>query len=191
MNINDLAAAKKAADIAYQASVGGARLANQPSTWWTTQSAMTMCAAVLTFGILVLGLAAWLMKSGRSGTSILRIFGTILIIIMTTFLVVAGYNNAQLTAPIGLLGTLAGYLLGKETTPEQEQRGNPTTKVGSTETADQTNTSQSPQAGSESGQPKTQGTADKADAATAPQAAASNDADGGIVARMQSEPPGN
>lgn len=121
---DELAALKADADSAYAkampvattASVGEA---SAMPVWWTTTNAMTMCAVVLLFGVLVLGLATYLMRVGKAGTSVLRIFGTILVIVMATFLVVAGYDNAQLGAPLGLLGTIVGYLLGKDTSGEK------------------------------------------------------------------------
>jgi len=82
--------------------------------WWSTTNAMTMSSIVLFFGLVVLGLSAWLIRSGQSATSVLRIFGTILVIVMATFLVVAGYDDKQIAAPLGLLGTIVGYLLGRE-----------------------------------------------------------------------------
>ncbi len=82
--------------------------------WWTSANAMTISSVVLGFGLLVLFLATYLLKSGRSPESILRIFGTILIIVASIFLVVAGYSNNQIAPVMGLLGTIAGYLLGKE-----------------------------------------------------------------------------
>lgn len=42
----------------------------------------------------------------------LRIFAITLIIGSSLFLVTAGYNNDQIAPIIGLLGTVAGYLLG-------------------------------------------------------------------------------
>lgn len=84
------------------------------SSWWTPNNAMTMCVLLLGFALVVMGLAAWLLKAGHSATALLRLFGTILVIVMATFLVVAGYTNEQLGAPLGLLGTIAGYLLGRE-----------------------------------------------------------------------------
>lgn len=75
---------------------------------------MTVSAAVLIFGAVVLVLAGVLISRGERSSTILRVFGTILIIITATFLVVVGYDNAQLGAPLGLLGTIAGYILGKD-----------------------------------------------------------------------------
>jgi hypothetical protein len=80
------------------------KIANSESdldSWWSTTNAMTMSSA-------------FLIHSGKGAESVLRIFGTILIIITSLFLVVAGYNNEQIAPVIGLLGTIAGYLLVKE-----------------------------------------------------------------------------
>jgi protein-S-isoprenylcysteine O-methyltransferase Ste14 len=84
------------------------------SSWWTPNNAMTMCVLLLVFAMMVMGLTAWLLKAGHSASALLRVFGTILVIVMATFLVVAGYTNEQLGAPLGLLGTIAGYLLGRD-----------------------------------------------------------------------------
>ena len=82
--------------------------------WWTNQNAMTISTVVLAFGLLVIMICAWLMRSGRqSSEAILRVFGTVLIITGSLFLVVAGYTDKQMAPVMGLLGTLAGYLLGK------------------------------------------------------------------------------
>lgn len=88
--------------------------AQAPLQWWSVNNAMTMSAVVLAFGMVILTLSAWLMRAGQPATAVLRVFGTILIIVMATFLVVAGYDDKQIAAPLGLLGTIAGYLLGRE-----------------------------------------------------------------------------
>jgi hypothetical protein len=82
--------------------------------WWSVTNAMTMSAAVLGFGIIVLVLATILIKQGQDTQAILRTFGTILIIVGALFLVVAGYSANQIAPVMGLLGTIAGYLLGKK-----------------------------------------------------------------------------
>lgn len=90
--------------------------------WWSVTNAMTMSSAILIFGLVVLVLATYLIKKGIAPEAVLRIFGTILIIVIASFLVVAGYSDQQISPVIGLLGTLAGYLLGKETKENKEGR---------------------------------------------------------------------
>lgn len=90
--------------------------------WWTTQNAMTMSTVVLVFGIVVIAICASLMRGSRpSAEAVLRVFGTVLIIVGALFLVVAGYTDKQMAPVMGLLGTLAGYLLGKS--PTEKDRG--------------------------------------------------------------------
>ena len=87
---------------------------NRPEvTWWSTTDAMTISAIVLLFGFFVCVLAAMLLRQGKSADNVLKTLGTILIIVAALFLVVAGYSNEQIAPVIGLLGTIAGYLLGK------------------------------------------------------------------------------
>lgn len=89
--------------------------------WWTNQNAMTMSTVVLVFGVVVIVICALLMKDSRpSAEAILRVFGTVLIVVGALFLVVAGYNDTQMAPVMGLLGTLAGYLLGKS--PAEKDR---------------------------------------------------------------------
>lgn len=89
---------------------------NKDTTWWTTTNAMTISTVVLIFGLIVCFLAAMLLRQGKSAESILKTLGTILIIVAALFLVVAGYGTDQIAPVIGLLGTIAGYLLGKSHT---------------------------------------------------------------------------
>ena len=98
-------------------SQSATRGASSAAGWWSPNNAMTMCLLLLMFALVVMGLTAWLIKSGHNANALLRVFGTILVIVMATFLVVAGYTNEQLGAPLGLLGTIAGYLLGRDSSP--------------------------------------------------------------------------
>lgn len=82
-------------------------------TWWSTSNAMTISASVLVFGLIICLLAAFLLKQGKSADNVLKTLGTILIIVASLFLVVAGYSDKQIAPVIGLLGTIVGYLLGK------------------------------------------------------------------------------
>jgi ABC-type xylose transport system permease subunit len=82
--------------------------------WWRADEAMTISASVLIFGVLVMVLMTIaLRKTSLSPDSILRLFGTTIIITGALFLIVAGYTETQMGPVMGLLGTIAGYLLGK------------------------------------------------------------------------------
>jgi hypothetical protein len=83
--------------------------------WWSVTNAMTISATVLVFGLCVIVLATYLIRAGKNTEAVLRIFGTILIVMVAVFLVVAGYTDTQIAPVMGLLGTIVGYLLGKET----------------------------------------------------------------------------
>jgi hypothetical protein len=87
---------------------------NETKPIWSAHNAMTVSSVVLIYSLIVLALATYLIRLGKSSESVLRIFGTILIISSSIFLIVAGYTNQQIAPAMGLLGTLAGYLLGKE-----------------------------------------------------------------------------
>ena len=97
-------------------------LHSAPSTWWTTQNAMTISTVVLGFALLVLCLMTYLVvkKPSSDGEMILRVFGTVIIIFGALFLVVAGYTETQMGPVMGLLGTIAGYLLGKTAAKEKD-----------------------------------------------------------------------
>jgi hypothetical protein len=86
---------------------------NENSIWWSTTEAMTMSASVLVFGVIVIGIIAYLIRIGSNTEELLKVFGTSLIIIYAIFLVVAGYSDEQMAPVIGLLGTIAGYILGR------------------------------------------------------------------------------
>ena len=70
---------------------------------------------VLIFGFLVLTLEVILVfKQKIKEENILKFIIVTLIITATLFLIAAGYNNNQIAPAMGLLGTIAGYLLGKQ-----------------------------------------------------------------------------
>lgn len=103
-------------------------LSTQPdgkSSWWSVGEAMTISSAVLVFGLVTICITAWLLRKENESHIILRTLGTILILTFAVFLIVAGYSDQQIAPAMGLLGTIAGYLLGrdsssmnKSTTPE-------------------------------------------------------------------------
>lgn len=79
---------------------------------------LPLTGGVFVLAIVVFSLATYLIRKGVPSGSILKVFGTILIIFAAVFLMVAGYSDTQVAPVIGLLGTIAGYLLGKSTTAD-------------------------------------------------------------------------
>jgi len=84
------------------------------------QSSFYLSCSLLLFGLVVLLLIGYLIKIGKEPEALLRSFGTILIIIAAVFLIVAGFSEKQIAPVIGLLGTVAGYLLGKSQSMSKE-----------------------------------------------------------------------
>lgn len=95
-------------------------------SWWSVDQAMTISSVVLLFGIVVIVTAAILVWRSSSPQDLLRTIGTLLIVICAVFLVVAGYSDKQIAPVMGLLGTIAGYVLGRT----------PTSSGGRTESAE-------------------------------------------------------
>ena len=76
--------------------------------------------AVLAFtGLALLAVAFLAARAAKpwAPDSIIRVFGIILIIPLSVLLVVAGYSEKQIAPVIGLLGVIAGYLLGHTQRP--------------------------------------------------------------------------
>jgi hypothetical protein len=90
-----------------------------PATSFLTTREAFMAFAVLGFGIVMALVAVYLVRSKlmRSADT-LRLVALILIVTGTLFLVAAGYSAQEIAPALGLLGTVAGYLLGRA-----EQRG--------------------------------------------------------------------
>lgn len=73
-----------------------------------------MSIAVLIFGVLVVAAQTILFYRQKANVEeAFKYFIVTLIIIGALFLVTAGYGNQQIAPILGLLGTIAGYLLGK------------------------------------------------------------------------------
>ncbi|MCC6695693.1 MAG: hypothetical protein IT365_08695 [Candidatus Hydrogenedentes bacterium] len=83
---------------------------------------------LLVFGAATLGIECFLIRrdpKSWSGPAILRMIIITLIIISGSFLITSGYSNDQIVPIVGLLGSIAGYLLGKTDgqAPDQPQGG--------------------------------------------------------------------
>jgi hypothetical protein len=86
--------------------------------WWTADNALTISTVVLFFGLCVMFMSARALMRGIPASAVLRLFGMLTIIVMAVFLIVAGYNTEQVAPVVGLLGTLAGYLVGRSASTE-------------------------------------------------------------------------
>jgi hypothetical protein len=94
-----------------QAETGAAQRVGQPL--WTPQIGLCLSFSILIFGLLVLSLMSVLVAKYKVNINrILRAFALTLIIVAAVFLIVAGYTEQQIAPVMGLLGTIAGYLLG-------------------------------------------------------------------------------
>ena len=82
--------------------------------WIVHHEGIILSVSILLFGAVVIGLAMHNTPKSSTIEQRLRFFATILVIVMAVFLVVAGYGKDQIAAPLGLLGTIAGYLLGRQ-----------------------------------------------------------------------------
>jgi hypothetical protein len=84
----------------------------------------TTMESVLSIGVLVFGAVILLaeiavtLRLGRNWDAwSLKICGLTLVIVSGLFLIVAGYSQSQSAPMMGLLGSVAGYLLGHEAKP--------------------------------------------------------------------------
>lgn len=83
---------------------------------WTAWHAVTISIAVLFYGVFMLWISYRIAKaSGKFDvpTGYARVMGLVLVISGSLFLVAAGYSDRQITPVVGLLGTVAGYVLGR------------------------------------------------------------------------------
>lgn len=89
---------------------------------WSSELIQTLSGSILLFTLAIIGLSTVLLWRNKSSPQvILKTFGIITIIGVSSFLLVVGYSNDQLTPIIGLFGAIAGYLLGKDAGPGNGQ----------------------------------------------------------------------
>jgi hypothetical protein len=76
---------------------------------------MFLSTSILSIVALALVLGTFLLwKRSGGGQDVLRLYGVIIIVGLSTLLLVVGFSNDQLTPIVGLFGAIAGYLLGKD-----------------------------------------------------------------------------
>ncbi len=83
-----------------------------PASGWTSGLVIWLSLSILLFGLAIIGIMAYLIYKDCDPRGVLRAFCVPLIVVSAIFLVVTGYSQEQITPVIGLLGTIAGYLLG-------------------------------------------------------------------------------
>ena len=81
-------------------------------TWYA--NTLTVGGLILAYGVFITAVSSWLLIKGRNSEEVLRLMAVISAVIVSAFLLVVGYDDKQMTPVIGLLGTIVGYLLGKE-----------------------------------------------------------------------------
>ena len=69
---------------------------------------------IMGFALILIAFMTYVIRKGANLDDTLKVFGTILIVVAAVFLIVAGYSEKQIAPVIGLLGTVAGYILGKQ-----------------------------------------------------------------------------
>jgi hypothetical protein len=100
---------------------------NQPPSGGTLPREVTlsspeiiMSLAILAMGSIVMLIVYLLARTSKlSSDGILKVTAVPLIVIAAVFLVTAGYSTNQLASVIGLMGTIAGYLLGARQPPSR------------------------------------------------------------------------
>ncbi|MCG3158738.1 MAG: hypothetical protein DKINENOH_05382 [bacterium] len=86
-----------------------------------TKQSFYLSIGVLLFGLSVLIIELVLIaKQKINPEDTVRCIVVTLIILGALFLITAGYSNDQIAPAIGLLGTIAGYLLGKSSGGEKQ-----------------------------------------------------------------------
>lgn len=88
---------------------------------WTPRETMMMSGAALSYSLIVLLVAAAIAKGLKTPEQAIRLFTVVLIINSAVFFIVAGYSSQQIAPAFGLLGTMAGYVLGKSQDNGKEQ----------------------------------------------------------------------
>lgn len=81
---------------------------------WDRDLILVLSFGMLAFGLVVVGLMTWLLIKKRTSPLMLPGFGLTLIVVAAVVLVIVGFDDKQISPVVGLLGTLAGYLLGRE-----------------------------------------------------------------------------
>lgn len=82
------------------------------------EQSVGLSAGVLILALIAMaGLCYLFLRKTLSESAFYRLFILSMVIAASLFLIVAGFGQEQITPVIGLLGTITGYILGKQTEP--------------------------------------------------------------------------
>lgn len=83
---------------------------------WMSSNELILSVSVLLFGVFVISQQSFVIrKSQFEANDIIKIYGLSFIILATLFIITAGYGSEQIAPAMGLFGTIAGYILGRNT----------------------------------------------------------------------------
>jgi hypothetical protein len=88
----------------------------KPEPRWHTTIEVALSSGVLVFGAVLVALELLYLKSRSEwdATWTMKIVGLTLVLTTGMFLITAGFSQNQTAPMMGLLGTVAGYLLGRQ-----------------------------------------------------------------------------
>ena len=92
-------------------SVKGHPEGTNPSGW-TANYSLSLAVGILVFGLIIFSIMAWLLSRRHDHMAVLKVCALPLIIVSAIFLVIVGYSTEQIAPVLGLMGSVAGYLLG-------------------------------------------------------------------------------
>jgi hypothetical protein len=99
----------------------------QTPSGWTQNSVYITSAGVMVFSLIVMGMMTFLILKKHPPGVILRTFAIPLIAVLAVLLIIIGYAEQQIAPAIGLLGTIAGFLLNRgenKSSSGEESKGN-------------------------------------------------------------------
>ena len=90
--------------------------ANVENVSWLSGGELSLSFMILIFGICIIGIEYFLLRQIVQDhvSEIMKTFTVTLIIIGTLLLISSGFSSEQIGPALGLFGTIAGYLLGRE-----------------------------------------------------------------------------
>lgn len=97
--------------IAQTAPAQGQPKGTEP-TGWDASYTLWLSSIILVFGLIIFAIMAWLVARRHEHMAVLKVCALPLIIVSAIFLVIVGYSADQIAPVLGLLGSVAGYLLG-------------------------------------------------------------------------------